>query len=150
MFLFQGVHVKKSPVLKSCTGLCCVFPDCSSCSQIDMGSVTWILSCDIALTLLVCFSLLCLVLYQRKRGNRDSNNGKGQGHVTAAERGGGVALNFVTYPFVSLNFTTGRPKQAPSLAKRKMAEIPESPYQVNNRSTCYVMLLLCIHSLQMI
>uniref|UniRef100_A0A8C5AB68 TYRO protein tyrosine kinase-binding protein n=1 Tax=Gadus morhua TaxID=8049 RepID=A0A8C5AB68_GADMO len=68
-----------------------------SCSQIDMGSVTWILSCDIALTLLVCFSLL--------------------------------SLNFVTYPFVSLNFTTGRPKQAPSLAKRKMAEIPESPYQ---------------------
>ncbi|XP_056448724.1 TYRO protein tyrosine kinase-binding protein [Gadus chalcogrammus] len=86
---------------KSCTKVlrwvCCVFPDCSSCSQIDMGSVTWILSCDIALTLLVCFSLLCLVLYQRKRGNRDSNN--------------------------------GRPKQAPSLAKRKMAEIPESPYQ---------------------
>ncbi|CAL8248770.1 unnamed protein product [Lota lota] len=71
--------------------------DCGSCYQIDMGSVTWIISCDIALTLLICVSLLYFVIYQRKRASCDSND--------------------------------GRLKQAPSLAKRKMSEIPESPYQ---------------------
>ncbi|KAK0150275.1 hypothetical protein N1851_008807 [Merluccius polli] len=74
------------------------FTDCGSCYQVDMGSVTRLLSCDIALTLLICVSLFCFVLYQKKRGSCDS--------------------------------THGRLKQAPSLAKKPLAETPESPYQV--------------------
>ena len=118
--------------------LSCVFTDCSSCSQRD--SVTWILSCDMALTLLICVSLLCFVIYQRKRDSRDSNDGKGQRRLTGEERGE-VSLLHRNFSLCLGELTTGRPKQAPSLAKRKMVEIPESPYQVNKRSTCFVNVL---------